>query len=40
VIKYDSETAFFLTNKLNSNWMQELNSKALIQYLNLILYQL
>jgi len=29
-IQYDSETAFFLTSKLNSNWMQELNSKALI----------
>jgi hypothetical protein len=40
VIQYDSETAQFLTSKLNSNWMQELNSKALIQYLNLILYQL
>jgi hypothetical protein len=40
VIQYDSETAQFLTSKLNSSWMQELNSKALIQYLNVILYQL
>ncbi len=40
VTYYDEETPFFVTTKLNSNWMQELNSKALIQYLILVLSHL
>ncbi len=40
VTQYDTETSFFLTTKLNSNWMQEYNAKALIQYLSLILYHI
>ena len=40
VTNYYAETPFFVTTKLNSNWMQELNSKALIQYLTLVLSHL